>query len=108
MMSATDARFRTFTSHRDYVQQQYTPLTPWNWSRQLSPPTQSPFMSGFSLPAPTPLYPSSPYTAAWMQAQALKYSQMHQWMAGPVNTSQQGANTAGSVLPQSNIVAVNQ
>lgn len=111
MLAVTDARYRGLGSpHRDYLQQ-CSPITPWNWSRQVSPsaqyPTTTPYSYGFTatLPAPTPVYPPSPYTAAWMQMQAMKYSQMHQWMNPTVLLSNAPQNSA-ALLPQNSSVAV--
>lgn len=116
MLATTDVRFRTFPStHRDYMQQ-FSPLSAWNWpNRQVSPTTScpiSPYTVGFPLPAPTAIYPTtSPYTAAWMQAQALRYSQM-QWMnmaqssLGSATTLQLQAGD--SSVPQNSAVAVNE
>ena len=116
MLATTDVRFRTFPStHRDYIQQ-FSPLNAWNWpNRQVSPTTScpiSPYTVGFPLPAPTAIYPTtSPYTAAWMQTQALRYSQM-QWMnmaqstLGSAPTLQLQAGD--SSVPQNSAVAVNE
>lgn len=116
MLATTDVRFRTFPStHRDYMQQ-FSPLNAWNWpNRQVSPTTScpiSPYTVGFPLPAPTAIYPTaSPYTTAWMQTQALRYSQM-QWMniaqstlgSAPTLQLQAGDNS----VSQNSAVAVNE
>lgn len=116
MLATTDVRFRTFPStHRDYMQQ-FSPLSAWNWpNRQVSPTNScpiSPYTVGFPLPAPTAIYPTtSPYTTAWMQAQALRYSQM-QWM----NMAQSSLGSATTLqlqagdnsVPQNSAVAVNE
>ena len=114
MLAATDVRFRTLASpHRDFIPQ-YSPVSPWNWPRQVnvSPTSQAaitPYTFGFSLPAPTPVYPApTPYTTAWMQAQALQYSQMQQWMNSSSLRNPQIINTASSLIPQSTVVAVNE
>lgn len=122
MLATTDVQFRTFPStHRDYMQQ-FSSLNAWNWpSRQISPTTScsiNPYTVGFSLPAPTPIYPTtSPYTTAWMQAQALRYSQM-QWMNVTQSALTSGVSGNASQFPtgdtgmagasQSNAVAVNE
>lgn len=111
MLAATDARFRSFPSpHREYISQ-YSPITPWGWPRQVSPTTQcsiSPYTFSLSLPAPAPVYhTSAPYTAAWMQAQALKYSQM-QWTSNGAGSSVASNVGASVIVPQSSVLAVNE
>ncbi len=113
MLAATDVRFRTFPSQQRDFLQSYSPLsTPWSWPCTASPPTYSPLVPYTALPAAAPLYPSSsPYTAAWLQAQAharaqaLTYSHL---MSGPnpLNNSQHASTNVAvsTMLP----VAVNQ
>ena len=99
---------------QDYLQA-FSPISPWTLSRHVqlaaatsqigtTAPPYNLAATGLTIAAPTPVYPTqSPYTAAWMQTQALKYGQLqlvggNGLFAGPVGANLTALSTAPLTL----------
>lgn len=119
--TCTDVRLSlrnySLSPSHDYLQA-YSPISPWSFPRHVQLAATTPQLStavtpynlaatGLTIAAPTPVYPTqSPYTAAWMQTQVLKYGQL-QLMGGSGLLGPVGANVTStlSTMPLTNGVS---